>query len=283
VTTTKAIVIAILLTLMSIGIGVATGVYIGYRKAQEALKVDGGTLRQTVSNLTNYEETVHNIAADGEGEFGKRAAVLEGRYPFQPPVDGRLTEKQIAQFVAVKNSLMAIDQEMAAESQKEGQQPSAVFLLKWNFFSRLNRLRMTQIEALEEQRMSFDEYNWVHVAIFAALIKDGMNPAEKNANWATEVQQAAERSAAEIDRQLADPSITAERRAQLEQVRSTISQGRDALTDAAHSLQKAIDSVPEENRALVAAHREELGRVFSAALDMETVDIMKAMEKAKGP
>ena len=60
--------------------------------------------QEFASTFTNFEETLHNIAGDEEGEFGKHAAKLRASHPFTPPADGRLTEHQVQQFIAVKHA-----------------------------------------------------------------------------------------------------------------------------------------------------------------------------------
>lgn len=274
VSSTKAIVLAVLFTGLSAAIGVSTALYVGYRKTQEKLNVDGATLRQIVTTAANLDETLHNIAADDEGEFGKRAVVLRERHPFTPPADGRLTERQLHQFIAVKRRLLGIDDEMAADARKEPSgEPGAGFILKWNFFSRANRLRTAQIEALEEQQMPLDEYSWVHLQVYLALVSDGMKT--------DEMQKAIERSVHEVERQLDDPTSPAAARAKMQDVRATVAEGRKMLTDTEHAVPGSLQSVPAENKELVTRYREDLSRVFLAAIDLDTIDIMRGIETAK--
>ncbi len=278
-TTAKAIILAILLTGFSAAIGVSTAVYVGYRKAQEKLHVDGGTLLQTISNAADMEGTLHNIAADSEGTFGKRAAALSARYSFKPPADGSLTERQLQQFLAVKQKLYEIDTEMAADMQREpSKEMSPGLLLKWNFFNRVDRLRAAEIEALEQQSMPFDEYNWVHLEIYTAMVTQGFKPEEQRADWGNEVQKGIDQSLQQIDAKLNDPATSAAQREELRRARQSMTEGREALTDSAHALQQKLASVPESNKALVRKYEVELHKVFLAGLELDTIDIMKAME-----
>lgn len=256
-TTTKAIVLAVFFTGLSAVIGVSTGVYIGYRKAQEKLNVDGATLRQAVTTIANIDQTLHNIAADDDGEFGKRAAALRDSHPFTPPSDGVLTEHQVQQFIAVKQKLLAVDQQGGAV----------------DFFTRVNTLRMKQIEGLEEQQMSLDEYNWVHLTIYATLVAEGMKT--------DEVGKSIDRSISDVDAQLDRGNTSSDARAQLQDVRASISEGREALTDPAHALPKSLQSVPDANKELVTRYRDELGKVFLSAVDLDAIDMMRGLETAK--
>ena len=279
-TTTKAILISILLTAMSAGIAGSTALYIGYRKAQEKLKLDSDSMSRVLHTATDYEGTIHNIAADEEGEFGKRAAKLEEAHPFTKPSDGRLTERQIQQFIAVKRKLLEVDQEMAADMQQEtSKELSAGYLLKWNFFTRVDHLRQVEIETLEQQQMTFGEYNWVHLAIYTALITEGFKPEEHREDWSAEVGKNFDRSLSEVESQLSDPSITPERRAELEKLKASMSEGRDALVDSTHALQTTLESVPQENKELVRRYKDELGKVFVSAIELDTIDIMRGLHQ----
>ncbi|GEM_PF-3020449 len=281
-TTAKAIILAILLTGLSAVIGVSTAVYVGYRKAKEKLNVDGGTLLQTMANVSDAEGLLHNIAADGEGAFGKRAAAIRASHPFTPPAGGTLTERQIQQFLAVKRALYEIDTEMAADMQREpAKEPSAGFLLKWNFFSRAGRLRDAEIAALEAQSMSFDEYNWVHLNIYTAMVAQGFKPEEQRADWGAEVRRGVDESVRQIDAKLNDPATPAAQREELERAKKSMTDGREALTDSAHALQQQLASVPESNKALVQKYGEELKKVFLSGMELDAIDIMKAMEGAR--
>ncbi len=282
-TTTKAVLLTLLFTGMSAAIGVSTGVYVGYRKAQEKLNVDGGTLLQTASTFGNFDETLRTIAAAPDSDFGKRAAALRASHPFTPPADGRLTEHQIDQFLAVKRKLMDIDDEMAADFQRDnnGGQPSTGNLLKWNFFSRTQRLRMAQIDALETQQMTFEEYNWVHFRIYQALVALGVKPEDLKQDWAAEVQKAVDQSSSDIERQLDDPSTPETRKRDLRDLQKSLADGRQTLTDSAHSLQTTLASVPDENKQLVREHQDALAKALLAAVELETLDIMRALESGK--
>ena len=254
---TKAIVLAVFITGLSAVIGVSTALYYGYRKAQEKLNVDGAAIRQVVTTVANLDETLHNIAGDDEGEFGKRAAAIAQQHPFTPPSDGILTEHQLQQFIAVKQKLAAVDQEERAV----------------DYFTRVNRLRMAQIAGLEEQQMPLDEYSWVHLNVYLALVAQGMNT--------DEMQKTIDRSMNDVDHQLDGGSATPDERARLQDVRASIAEGREAMTDPAHALPKTSQSVPNENKELVLRHRDDLSRVFLAAIDLDTIDIMRCIETAK--
>ncbi len=280
--------LAFFFTGLSVVIGVSTGGYIGYRKAQEKLGLSDGTIRQAVSTLTGFEGTLHNIIGDDESEFGKRAAALGRSVPFAPPPDGRMTPQQMEHFLAVKRRLRSIDEEMGADVKADearpgtGDKTSAAFLVKWNFFTRVQRLRMAQIDELERQRMSVEEYNWVHVAIYRAMLAEGMNGDDRRGDWAAGIKESLDRSSGEIERQLRDAAIPAARRKELEEIRSRIAGRRDVAAGIAGVAQKSLNEVPAENRELVRRYGRELGDVFLAAIDLDSVDFFRAIEPAQG-
>lgn len=275
----KMILLAVLFTGLSVVIGGSTGAYIGYRKAQEKLGVQSGTLGKTFSTFANFEETLQDIAAADEGPFGKRAVALRERYPFTPPANGALTDEQMRKFLAVKEALAAIDQEMAADIERDGgKEPSAGFILKWNFFTRLKRLRDVQIEALEQQSMTLEEYNWVHLQVYKVLMAEGVRPEENRAGIT--VDETFDQSARAIDQELASNEITPERRQELEALRKRLEEGREVMTGAADQLQKSLSEIPPGNRQLVEQYQERIAKTFFVAIDLDTVDVMRAMETA---
>ncbi|HVT46085.1 MAG TPA: hypothetical protein VMT00_17045 [Thermoanaerobaculia bacterium] len=270
-TSGKAFLLAFVFTGISIVIGTAAGGYIAYRKAKEVLDLPEGSIGSTISTIVNIEETIHNIAGDDEGEFGKRAAALRKRHAFSAREDGRLTEKQMEQFLAVKRSLNEIDEEMRADAARSGASGTGM-LMKWNFFSRLQRLRMEQIDALEAQRMPLEEYNWVHGSIYMAMIAEGIKPEQARGSPAAAITQSPE----EIDRELERLGISPENRGQIEQIRGAMSAGKDLFSATAD---KVRESVPSENRKLVASYRDDLDRYFLAAIDLDMVTLSEAMQR----
>jgi hypothetical protein len=282
VSSTKLILTAVGLTILSVVIGGSTVAYVGYRKAQEKLGVSGSDLGRTLSTFTNFEETLADIAGTDGGEFGKRASKLRDRYPFQRPPSGALTEPQVQAFIAVKDALLAIDQEMQADMIKEpSREPGISVLTKWNFFTRLQRLRMAQIAELERRNMTVEEYNWVHYEIYKVLVSEGALPRNDQSDWRTVMSETIDRSARAIDDELSSSETTPERRRELETIRATMAESRDFLTGVAAELQEELRSIPSENRSLVEQYQSQISNSFMSAIDLDAIDIMKGMENAE--
>lgn len=281
-TSAKLILMALALTVLSLVIGGSTVAYVGYRKAQEKLGVSGGDLGRTLSTFTNFEETLADIAGTDGGEFGKRASKLRDRYPFRHPANGALTERQVQAFIAVKEGLLAVDQEMQGDIMKEPSgEPGVAFLAKWNFFTRLQRLRMVQIAELERRSMTVEEYNWVHYEIYKVLVSEGTLPRNDQSDWGAAMRESLDHSARAIDDELASREITAERRRELETIRARMAEGHEVLTGAAAGLQEELESIPPENRSVVERYKSQLARSFMSAIDLDAIDIMKGMESAE--
>jgi hypothetical protein len=79
---------------------------------------------------------------------------------------------------------------------------------------------------------------------------------------------------------LADPTVSAEQRAQLEALRGTLPARGEAMAALADHLQGELAAVPQENFAVLDRHQEDLGRYLFAAIDLDTIDVMAAIDRA---
>lgn len=278
-TNAKLFVMAFLLTGLSAVIGVGTAGYIGWKEAKEKLDAPDGTISQAVSAVSDFEETLATIRGDVEGsEFGDRMDRLRRQYPFVTPANGLLTESQVQKFLAVKRRFRAIDSEMIADGNRDGKEPGLGTLVKWNFFTRLRRLRLEQAEELERQGMSLDEFRWVYVEIFKALVADGRKKDRKR-DIGAELNEHSNRSREEIDRRLGDGNLSAEERRQLEAAREEISRRTAQLVPAVEAITEKLDAVPQENIDLVRRFQPELSELFVAGADLDSIEFFTALER----
>ena len=268
---------AVLLTMMAIGIAGGTAIYIGAKKVQQEIESPDGSVAQVVETFANLDETLSVIRGDSnQGEFGQRMEALRTRYPFSQPADGVITEEQVRKFIAVKSRFLLVDQEMLRDS---GSEPNAADLARWNFFSRLKRLRGEQIAALEEAGMSLDEFRFVHGAIYLAIVAEGPRKVEEQGkDWGRELRENAQRSAADIDRELANPETTESRRKELETLRRELDERAARVERAVEAAQSAVESVPQQNIELVKRYGAEIARVMSAGADLDAIEFFRALE-----
>ena len=270
---------AFLLTGASGLIAVGAGSYVAMKQTEKRLGVSARDVAQSVSTIAQFDEVLMNIRRDPDGEFGRTAAELRERHPFrEPAVDGALTEESLRKFLAVKTRIAEVDTEMANDMQRSSEN-SPQMLMKWNFFTRTNRLRTVQAQALEENRLSFEEYHYIEATVMKVMLAEGSGTEEERAKWKAELSETLEKANAEIDEQLRNPALTPGSRTLLEQTRSEVD-AREALTSVAQSAIDEIGSMPPETIALVNRNREELQRAMVAGPELGMIDLMMVIDES---
>lgn len=277
-TNTKLILLAFLFTGLSVVIGGGTAIYVTVRKVEKELDLPPGGVRAAVSTLTGLPEAIENIRGDADSEFGRRVEVLRRRHPFVPPPGGILTDDRIARYLAVRRELAVVDDEMTRDMNRPGGEQSVGNLMKWNFLTRLNRLRSVQAAALEEQKMPLEEYHFVAVSVLKASMAAGLTADDRRRDWAAEMQQSIDRSAADLDARIAASSGT--ERELLEQARADMEERRKAIVGLAAITEDELKRVPPENIAAVQRHRQELSDHLFTAIDLDAVDFFLALERS---
>lgn len=143
------------------GIVAAVGAYILYRAASPLIE-DARTYYQGMSQLSEIERQIENTSA------------------YAPPASGELTEDQVQRFVRVQQQLRkALGQRMAAIEEKyqhlKSNSESHVPVAITDVLSGLRDItnvyvdaRRYQVEALNVERFSQEEYSWVRDRMFQA-------------------------------------------------------------------------------------------------------------------
>jgi len=115
------------------------------------------------------------------------------REPFREPAEARLAPAQVAAFVAVQQAmaaqlgdrwqqLEAKYAELKASQQRDGREPGVqdMFVAYADLSGLLVEAKRAQVEALNAQGLSLDEYRWIRGQSFAALglvAQDASTPA----------------------------------------------------------------------------------------------------------
>lgn len=143
------------------GIVAAVGAYILYRAASPLIE-DARSYYQGLSQLSEIERQIENTSA------------------YAPPASGELTDDQVQRFVRVQQHLRrALGQRMAEIEQKyqhlEANSDSHVPVAMTDVLSGLRDItnvyvdaRRYQVEALNAERFSQEEYSWVRDRMFQA-------------------------------------------------------------------------------------------------------------------
>ena len=157
----KKLLIGCLVLLVLGGIVAAVGSYFLYRAASGV-----------VERAQNYLQ--------GMNELGELEKQITNRAPHVPPASGELTEDQVQRFVRVQDSVRASLGQRFEEIEKKyehlkggtdaNRQPSVTEMMTAlgdlaNLFVQARRF---QVNALNQERFSQDEYSWVRDQIFQA-------------------------------------------------------------------------------------------------------------------
>jgi len=157
----KKLLIGCLVLLVLGGIVAAVGSYFLYRAASGV-----------VERAQNYLQ--------GMNELGELEKQITNRAPHVPPASGELTEDQVQRFVRVQDSVRASLGQRFEEIEKKyehlkggpdaNRQPSVTEMMTAlgdlaNLFVQARRF---QVNALNHERFSQDEYSWVRDQIFQA-------------------------------------------------------------------------------------------------------------------
>jgi hypothetical protein len=197
---------------------------------------------------------------------GERVDQLSAKYPFQPPAEKLLTESQLQRFQNVRRALDPVverykpefERLSKVEAEKEPRAALGVVRTGWSFFK---DLRAAQLDALETQKMSPEEYKFVAEQVYAAWWRVLFEEAGQGQT----MEQMAEKGSAGFvglyDQLLARQELTPERRAELERAREATKK----LAGLFESQVKAAEAqwarqAPPENVELIRRHRAEFER-----------------------
>lgn len=107
---------------------------------------------------------VADVIGTEESSYGTRAKDLRRRFPFEAKADGRITDDQLARFLKVAERFtQVIGSEDWKRRQEELQKSPSPYIDGFRFWLQFgDKMRKTMMESLEENRMSLEEYQYVH-------------------------------------------------------------------------------------------------------------------------
>lgn len=136
-------------------------------------------------------------AANQVTELAKLEGEISNKSDFQPPADGRISDESLNRFIAsqrmikdqVGPKLATLEdkyKKMAEDKKSSDKEPGVTELMQGygDLFGLLREAKKAQIDALNKQNMSLQEYRWVRAQAYAALMQesaaasgDAMTPA----------------------------------------------------------------------------------------------------------
>lgn len=124
-------------------------------------------------------------AATQVAELGKMDGQVRKRGDFSPPADGRISDRDLARFIAVQQvirdgvgtDLGAIEaryKQIAADAKADGKTlgPTDILNAYGEIFGLVRSAKQAQIEGLNQQGFSLAEYRWMRGQVQSELIRD---------------------------------------------------------------------------------------------------------------
>lgn len=218
--------------------------------------------------VTEKVHKIENISGGAESDYGKKAAKLKDAHPFTAPADNVITEDQLMRFLSVRKAVYAVYKQNEAEIKSMQNRPGNVSDV-WKGMEFVNDLRMAQVNELEKQNMSTEEYQFIAVMIYAGWIgkaaKEGLK-GEKSYEDATNNQL--QKQIDEMDKQLADPNTPEATKTQLRTLRDTLESQKKVLTPEMKELDQGLQKIPQQNMDLFDKHKEEIEKYSMGGLEM---------------
>lgn len=250
----KLVVGCALLVVLLVIVGSGAAYFLLYRPAK-ALISSGAELVTTLNQVNELDATVTNATA------------------FTPPADGALTEAQVTRFVAAMEGLHArmgarateLDAKYKALGKDGSDNPSlsAVVGAYRDLFGLVLDAKRAQVEALNAQRFSVAEYDWVKTRFYEAA------GVELTGLDFRELAESARNGNFEPLAQIArDAGVT---------VSEAVPGGRAGASGTGAGSDRSDGSIrptgdtpgvgiPDVNKALVAPHKEQMKRWFAYAM-----------------
>ena len=158
----KKILTGCLIVLVIAMIGFAVAGYYAYR-----------AMKPVIDNATNYMDTATEVARLGEN--------ITNKTPFEPPTNGELTNTQLERFLAVQTRVRSelgdkwgeIEKKSAEiKAKADRNRPDRTLSEFTSVFSDIANIylegRRAQVNALNVQKFSEAEYQWVRARVYEA-------------------------------------------------------------------------------------------------------------------
>lgn len=219
--------------------------------------------------VTEKAKKFENVGGTEGSEYQKRAEKVKEEHPFSVPADGIITEDQLVRFLEVRKAVYQIyknhETEIKSTDQKNQGLGGAMKVMEI-----INELKLAKVKALESQRMSEDEYNYITTAVytswFAKAAKEGL---KDNKSYSEAANSQLQQQIDQIDKQLQDPNVPEETKKQLQSVRDTLVQQQKNISSdqSIQQMDKTLQDVPQANIDLFTKHQAEIQQYSMAGLE----------------
>ena len=211
-------------------------------------------------------DTVKNAAGSQDSEYGKRAAKLKEQYPFTAPADGAITEPQLKRYLEVRKAVYSVYKQHENEIQqmKQHNNPTAGDAL--NGLNIVNEVRMAQVKALEDQKMSPDEYTFMSTSVYVDYVGRVTKDAIQQSNVLNSGKALQEQEDA-IDKQLSDPNLPEAAKKQLQDTKDMLEKQKTQAEEM-KKIDQGLNQIPKGNLDLFRKYDSDIKQYAMSGLDM---------------
>jgi hypothetical protein len=217
--------------------------------------------------VTQKAKKFENLAGGKESEYGQKASELEKEYPFTAPADGIINEDQLTRFLSVRKAMYGVYEKYHAEFDRmnKSQNPNVSDAMKG--LDVINEVRMAQIQELEKQKMSKDEYDYIVSAVYQTWLADSEKESTHGSNYSTAAGGALQKQIDEIDKQLNDPNTPESTKKMLQPMRDSLVAQKNVFASKEAQSAEAALQVPQQNLELFKKHQDEIKQYSMGGLE----------------
>jgi CHAT domain-containing protein len=199
----------------------------------------------------------------------KSTEQLNRNYRFTAPANGVITEKQLQRFLAVRKQIFTVYKRYEGEFKKLEQDNTDLSVLTkgWGFWK---DLRKEHTNALQAQKMSPEEYQYIVNAVYKTRFAAGTKDALKDQSFSDAAEKNLRDMIEGIDKQLKDPSTPDATKKALQTTRDQLQSQLENLSknSALKKMDSTLDSIPAENLALFKKYEKEIVQYSMAGLEL---------------
>ncbi len=221
------------------------------------------------TKIAQKVETVKNMAGTEDSEYGKKAAELKKDYPFKPPATGIISENELNRFLQVRQAMFGVYKKYEPQFKDLEKKKQAGLSDIMNFGDMMNEVRIAQVNALQDQKMSPDEYTYMVTSIYKTWYAKGMKDMLKGGTLTGQSADTLKLQIAMLDQQLLQANLPDEQKKALQDTRTQLQTQLDGLGQN-KELQQAdaeLASVPKENLDLFSRHQKEIEQYSMSGLE----------------
>ena len=130
-------------------------------------------------------------------------------------------------------------------------------------------VKMTQVKAMEEQKMSPEEYSYIVEAVYKSWFAKGAKETMKHETLTETSQEQMKQSLEELDKKIQDPNTSQQEKEVLMKTKEMMESQWKAITESKElkQMDAELESVPKENIELFAKHQQEIQQYSMSGLE----------------